>query len=78
MRTLSFGCSGVDGAQRDVRRALIPREDKPPSWIEASEVLSEDTSSVLVLLGGDHRSFLKLQPSLRTLRLIVATETLTP
>ena len=76
MRTLSFGCSGVDGAQRDVRRALIQEDE--PSWIDASHVLSKDTSSVLVLLGGCHRSFLKLQPSLRTLRLIVATETLTP
>jgi hypothetical protein len=67
----------VDRGQGDVRRTLL--EEDEPLRDDRPHLRSESTSSLVVSLGGCHRSFLKVHPSsLRTARLMVATETQTP
>src|ERR687897_1522164 len=76
VRPLPFGCPGVEPGEGDVGRALV-HEHQPPR-IDRSQALSPSASRFFVPLGGTQRLFLNVQPSLRTARLMVETDTLAP
>jgi hypothetical protein len=71
------GRPGIAWGEGHVGRTLIHEHQAP--WVDALQALPPSASSLLLVpFGGRQGLFLKVQPSLRTARLIVATDTLTP
>ncbi len=66
---LSFRGSCIDGCERDIRTALI-HKDELGCW-QWAYFCSPGGSLLLVALTGTHRFFLRVQPTRRMARLIV-------